>query len=74
MHFVHRNKITTGAAFAVDRDEDCRLIWEHLMVQTYDPWGLGSGQSKRTTQITRVAKGGIDHGLVVLVSKPADLG
>lgn len=34
------------------------------MVHTYDPWGLGSGQSERMTQIARVAKGGIGHGLV----------
>ena len=33
-------------------------------MQTYDPWGLGSGQSERTTQIARVARGGIGHGLV----------
>ena len=30
------------------------------MVQTYDPWGLGSSQSERTTQIA----GGIGHNLV----------
>ena len=34
------------------------------MVQTYDPWGLGSRQSERTTQITHAAQGGIGHGLV----------
>ena len=51
MHFVHKNKITTGTACVVERDEDHRLIWEHPMVQTYDPWGLGSGQSESTTQI-----------------------
>ena len=35
------------------------------MVHTYDPWGLGSGQSERTTQIARAAGGGgISHGLV----------
>ena len=60
MYFVHINKITTGTAFAVERGDNCRSIWEHPAVQTYDPWGLGSGQSKRTTQITR----GIGHGLV----------
>ena len=65
MHFVHKNKITTGTACVVERDEDCRSIWEHPMVHTYDPWGLGSGQSERTTQIARVAEGGcIGHGLV----------
>ena len=63
MHFVHKNKITTGTASAVERDEDRRSIWEHPTVQTYDPWGLGSGQSERTTQIAR-SMGGIDHGLV----------
>ena len=36
------------------------------MVQTYDPWGLGFGQSERTTQITRMAEwwGCIGHDLV----------
>ena len=51
MHFVHKNKITTGTACAVKRDEDRRSIWEHPTVQKYDPWGLGSGQSESTTQI-----------------------
>ena len=49
MHFVHKNKITTGTACVVERDEDRRLLWEHPMVQMYDPWGLGSGQSESTT-------------------------
>ena len=59
-------KITTGTASAVERDEDRRSIWEHPMVQTYDPWGLDSGQSERTTQIVHVADGwGVHlHGLV----------
>ena len=57
MHFVHKNKITTGTACAVERDEDRRLMWEHPTVQTYDPWGLGSGQSERTTQIARMVEG-----------------
>ena len=48
---MHKNKITTGTACAVERDEDRRSIWEHPMVQTYDPWGLGSGQSESMTQI-----------------------
>jgi len=43
---------------AVERDEDRRSIKENPTVQTYDPWGLGSGQSERTTQIARAAKGG----------------
>ena len=66
MHFVHKNKITTGTACVVERDEDRRSIWEHPTVQTYDPWGLGSGQSERTTQIAHVAEGWgcIGHGLV----------
>ena len=51
MHFVHKNKITTGTACVVERDEDRRSIWEHPTVQTYDSWGLGSGQSESTTQI-----------------------
>ena len=58
--------IPSRTAFPVERDEDCRSIWEHPTVQTYDPWGLGSGQSERTTQIARVAEGWgcIGHGLV----------
>ena len=56
--------IRSRTAFLVERDEDCRSIWEHPMMQTYDLWGLGSGQSERTTQITRAAGGGISHGLV----------
>ena len=51
MHFVNKNKITTGTACVVERDEDRRTIREHPTVQTYDPWGLGSGQSVSTTQI-----------------------
>ena len=48
----------------VKRDEDRSLIKENPTVQMYDPWGLGSGQSERTTQIARVAEGGIGLGLV----------
>ena len=48
----------------VERDEDRRSIKENPTVQTYDPWGLGSGQSERTTQIARTTMGGIGHGLV----------
>ena len=33
-------------------------------MQTYDQWGLGSGQLEHTTQIARAASGGIGHGLV----------
>ena len=50
---------------AVERAKDCRSIWEHPTVQTYDPWGLGSDQSEHMTQIARVGGGGcIGHGLV----------
>ena len=52
--------IPSQTEFPVERDEDCRSIWEHPTVQTYDPWGLGFGQSERTTQIV----GSIGHGLV----------
>ena len=48
---------------AVERDEDRRSVKENPTV-LYDPWGFGSGQSERTTQIARVAEGGIGHGLV----------
>ena len=64
MKFVDINKITTGTACDVERDEDRRSIKENPTVQTYNPWGLGSGQSEHTTQIGRVAEGGIGHGLV----------
>ena len=57
MHFVHKNKIKTGTACADERYEDRRSNKENPMVQTYDPWGLGSGQSERMTQIARVAEG-----------------
>ena len=56
--------ILSRTAFPVERDEDCRSIREHPTVQTYDPWGLSSGQSERMTQIARTARGGISHGLV----------
>ena len=49
---------------AVERDEDRHSIKENPTVQTYDPWGLGSGQSESTTQIVHVAEGCISHGLV----------
>ena len=44
-------------ACVVERAQDCRSIWEHPMVQMYDPWGLGSGQSERTPQIMQAAGG-----------------
>ena len=47
--------VPSRTAFHVERDEDCRSIWEHPTVQMYDPWGLGSGQSERTTQVTRAS-------------------
>ena len=50
MHFAHK-KITTGTACVVERYEDHSSIKEHPTLQTYDPWGLGSGQSESTTQI-----------------------
>ena len=56
--------IPRRTAFPVERDEDCHSFWEHPTVQTYDPLGLGSGQSECTTQIARAARGGIGHGLV----------
>ena len=49
--------IPSWAAFPVERDEDRRSMWEHPTVQTYDPWGLGSGQSEHMTQIARVVEG-----------------
>jgi hypothetical protein len=52
-HLVHINQIPTTTACGDERDEDCRSICVHPMVQTYDPWGLGSGQSEHTTHITR---------------------
>ena len=51
MHFVHKNKITTGTACPIERDEDRCWICKHSTVQMYDPWGLGSSQSESTTQI-----------------------
>ena len=51
--------IPRRTAFPVERDEDCHSFWEHPTVQTYDPLGLGSGQSDRTR-----SEGGIGHGLV----------
>ena len=50
---MHINQIPTATACGDERDEDRRSIWLHLTVQTYDPWGLGSGQSECTTHIVR---------------------
>ena len=78
MYFVHKNKITTETACVVERDEDRRSIKENPTVQTYDPWGLGSGQSERMTQIARVAEGWGVHrprfsGHTAFVSEPCAL-
>ena len=43
--------IPSQTAFPIEGDEDFRSILEHPTVQTYDPWGLGSGQSESMTQI-----------------------
>ena len=62
---THAHSAYPCTTCAVERDEDRRSIKEYPTVQTYDPWGLDSGQSKRTTQIARAAGGGgIGHGLV----------
>ena len=58
MHFVHVNKITNGTGCAVERDKDLLSICEHPTVQTYDPWGLGSGLSETTPQILGGVVGG----------------
>ena len=55
---THAHSAYPYNACAVKRAEDCRSIWEHPTVQTYDPWGLGSGQSERMTQIACAAGGG----------------
>ena len=63
---THAHSAYPCTTCVVERAQGCRSIWEHPMVHTYDPWGLGSGQSKRTSQIARAAQvgGGIGHGLV----------
>ena len=48
---MHVHSAYPCTACAVKRAEGFRSIWEHPTVQTYDPWGLGSGQSESTTQI-----------------------
>ena len=57
---THAHSAYPCTACAIERAEDCRSMWEHPTVQTYDPWGLGSCQSECTTQIA----GDIGHGLV----------
>jgi hypothetical protein len=51
---VHINKIPTATACGDERDKDCRSISVHPMVQMYDLWGLGSGQSECTTRIAHI--------------------
>ena len=60
---THAHSAYPCTACAIEMAQGCRSIWEHPTVHTYDPWGLGSGQSERTTQ-TRAQQGGIGHGLV----------
>mgnify|MGYP006968175782 CR=1 FL=1 len=54
---THAHSAYPCTACAVERAQGCRSIWEHPTVHTYDPWGLGSGQSERRTQIARAAGG-----------------
>ena len=58
---THAHSAYPCTACVVERAQGCRSIWEHPTVHTYDPWGLGSGQSERRTQIARAA-GGISYG------------
>ena len=59
---THAHSAYPCTACAVEKAQGCRSIWEHPTVHTYDPWGLGSGQSVGTTQITRAAGGGVLYG------------
>ena len=45
----------------VERAQGYRSIWEHPTVHTYDPWGFGSGQSERRTQIAHAVEGGVSY-------------
>ena len=54
---MHAHNAYPCTACVVERAQGCRSIWEHPMVHTYDPRGLGSGQSERMTQIAHVARG-----------------
>ena len=54
---THAHSAYPCTACAAEMAQGCRSIWEHPMVHTYDPWGLGSGQSERTTQIARAVGG-----------------
>ena len=57
-YMTHAHSAYPCTACAVKTAQGCCSIWEHLMVHTYDPWGLGSGQSERRTQIAHAAGGG----------------
>ena len=50
---THAHSAYPCTSCAVERAQGCRSIWEHPTMHTYDPWGLGSGQSERTNQIAR---------------------
>ena len=54
---THAHSAYPCTACAVERAQGCRSIWEHPTMHTYDPWGLGSGQSECMTQIARAAGG-----------------
>ena len=54
---AHAHSAYPCTTCAVERAQGCRPILEHPMAHTYDLWGLGSGQSERTTQIARAAGG-----------------
>ena len=45
-----------------ERCDDRSSIKENQTLQTYDPWGLDSGQSECTTQVARAAGGIISYG------------
>ena len=57
---MHAHNAYPCTACAVEGARGCRSIWEHPTVHMYDPWGLGSGQSERTTHIAR-AVGGVGY-------------
>ena len=59
---THAHSAYPCTACAVERAQGCRSILEQPTMHTYDPWGLGSGQSERMTQIARAAGGGISYG------------
>lgn len=55
---THAHSAYPCIACVLESAQGCRLIWEHPTVHTYDPWGLGSGQSECTSQIARATGGG----------------